>query len=235
MNTGIVTQNDNWLSGCKQKVMINDTASGRCVCVEVTANKIPLGKGWSCHRASPVLFNIFANDPEKEGEMHSIYFIWFSRKEARLSPAPGRPLISKACYPPVCRETDCSEAAQASIWESARWWRWWQQYKGICSNYLPGEGAVQEQSSSWRKQNAAKQINKSLCVEGRGRFSINLQGFLLQIILSICDISARDFLSFPSIVSGFIQLAEIWVKRKRWDGIHYLNTEVLHDKGGGKE
>lgn len=61
---------------------------------------------------------------------------------------------------------DYSEAAQAIVWENARWWRWWQQYKRICSNYLPGEGAVQEQSSSWRKQNAVKQINKSLCVQG---------------------------------------------------------------------
>lgn len=231
MNTGIVTQSDNWLSGCKQKVMINDTASGRCVCVEVTANKIPSRRGWSCHRASLVLFNIFANDLEKEEEMHSIYFIWFSRKEAGLSPAPGRRLISKHCYPTVCREMDCFEAAQAIVWESARWWRWWQQYKRICSNYLPGEGAVQEQSSSWRKQNAVKQINKYVCVEA-GVFSINLQGFLLQIILSICDISVGNFLSPPSIVSRCIHLTEIWVKRKRWDGIHYLDVEVLHDKAG---
>lgn len=134
--------------------------------MEVTANKIPSRRGWSCQRATLALFNIFANYLEKEGEMHSIYFIWFSRKEARLSPAPGRPLTPKHCYPSVGREMDCSEAAQAIVWENARWWRWWQQYKRICSNYLPGEGAVQEQSSSWRKQNAVKQINKSLCVEG---------------------------------------------------------------------
>lgn len=133
--------------------------------MEVTANETPSRRGWSCQRATPALFNIFANYLEKEGEMHSIYFIWFSRKEARLSPAPGRPLTPKHCYPSVGREMDCSEAAQAIVWENARWWRWWQQYKRICSNYLPGEGAVQEQSSSWRKQNAVKQINKSLCVE----------------------------------------------------------------------
>lgn len=212
--------------------MINDTAPRRCVCVEVMANEIPSRKGWSCQRASPVLFNIFANDLEKEGEMHSIYFIWFSRKEARLSPAPGRPLISKHCYPTVCREMDCSEAAQAIVWESARWWRWWQQYKRICSNYLPGEGAVQEQSSSWRKQNAVKQINKPLWVGGGGSSFSKSAGIFAPDYLSICDISVGDFLSLPSIVSRFIHLTEVWVKRKRWDGIHYLDLEVFHDKGG---
>lgn len=134
--------------------------------MEVTANEIPSRRGWSCQRATLALFNVFANYLEKEGEMHRICFIWFSRKEARLSPAPGRPLIPKHCYPSVGREMDCSEAAQAIVWENARWWRWWQQYKRICSNYLPGEGAAQEQSSSWRKQNAVKQINKSLSVAG---------------------------------------------------------------------
>lgn len=232
MNTGIVTQSDNWLSSCKQKVMINGTASGWCVCMEVTANEIPSRGGWSCQGPSPVLFNIFANDLEKEEELRSIYFIWFSRNEARLSPALGRPLISKHCYPTVYGEMDCSEAAQAIVWESARWWRWWQQYKRICSNYLPGEGAAQEQSSSWRKQNPVKQINKSVCVEGREVFSINRQGVSLQIILSICAISMGNFSPPPSIVSKFIHLTEVWVKRKRRDGIRYLHVEVLHDKGG---
>lgn len=71
---------------------------------------------------------------------------------------------------PVCSEMDRGEAAQAIVWESARWWRWWQRYKRICSNYLPGEGAVREQTSSWRTQNAVKPIDKPACVGEGGVF-----------------------------------------------------------------
>lgn len=181
---------------------------GRCSCMEVTANEIPSRGGWGCQRASLGLVNIFANDLEKEGEMHSIYFIWFSRKEARLSPAPGRPLISKHCYPTVCRDGLLRGCAGDCL-SNAQWWRWWQQYKRICSNYPPGEGAAQEQSSSWRKQNAVKQINKSLCGEGVcvcvcSVCSINLQGFLLQIILIMCGVSmGNSYLLLPLSVGSF--------------------------------
>lgn len=71
---------------------------------------------------------------------------------------------------PVCSETDRGKAAQAVVWESARWWRWWQRYKRIRSNYLPGEEAVREQTSSWRKQNAGEQIDKPVCVGEGGVF-----------------------------------------------------------------
>lgn len=227
---GIVTKSDKWLSGCKQKVMINDTASGRCVCVKVTANEIPSRRGWNCQHDSPFLFNIFANDLEKAGEMHGIYFIWFSRKDARLSPAPGRPPISKHRSPTVCREMDCSKAVRVMVWEWVRWRRWWQQHKRICSNYLPGEGAAQKQASSWRKQNSVKQINKSMRGGKRGASNKPAEIFAPNYIK--CFFGGISYLLLSG-VTAFIHITVQWIERKRWDDIHYLIIiKVLNDKGG---